>query len=62
MNTVLLVILIITFVVNLLLVYKLNDRLEAIEDTLVDCRIIYNKTQQVFREMKDYFYTENIDK
>lgn len=61
MKIVLLVILSVMCIVNLYLVNLINEKLEVIDDTLVDLRILYNKTQLVFREIKDFFMQSNSD-
>lgn len=37
------------FVINCIQLYKLSEKLEHIEDTLLDIDIIYTKLQQFFR-------------
>ena len=61
MKIVLLVILSVMCIVNLYLVNLISEKLEVIDDTLVDLRILYNKTQLVFREIKDFFLKSNSD-
>lgn len=61
MKIVLLVILSVMCIVNLYLVNLISEKLEVIDDTLVDLRILYNKTQLVFREIKDFFLQSNSD-
>ena len=50
MNVVVIVVLVVLLVTNFLVVYNLSEKLERIEQTIVDMDIIYMKLQQLFRQ------------
>lgn len=49
MNVIVIVLLVALLLGNFLVVYNLTEKLERVEQTLVDIEIIYMKLQQLFR-------------